>query len=448
MTTAYIILFAILFLIIHYIFPLRWRPNLIFATGLGTLAMLGFESIVFYFVIASIVFLGAVLISGKTARQPHIKRILTFGICAIPFLILVFFKARSHVDPDISVPIGLSYFTLMLVGYFLDISRGTAPIPRNPRSMLRFSSFFPILAIGPIERHSHLAPQLATPRKISIEMVRAGLFLIALGTFKKFVIADRLYDFVFDPERSYLKLSGFNLWVYTFCAFLQIFAEFSGLIDGVRGFSKLLGIDLFDNFNQPYLAKSVPDIWRRWHITLVDWLRDYVYTPIALQTRNLYLAAWTVMIFVGLWHRIAWSGVYWGLYWAVLYSFSIFFHQRGWRVVVPDFVRVPFMIILMSISTIFFAYEDLGSTFGFLAALFKTSTTPLLDFTRISKVDLGISLVGFLAIVFIETWDRGTKFKLNSKLVGLSYAGLTLILLLLTVLYGVGGSQAFVYLRY
>ncbi len=451
MTTAYIALSALLFLFIHALTPLKHRPTLVLATGFVVLGSFGFASLACYAIVAAIVLVGSLMILRFDRNTKKTQwRAMVAIVSLLAFAPLLFYRLQTDGKPDSATPLAISYFTLMLVGYFLDVARASTPPPFQDKSMIRFSSFFPILAIGPIERHAHLGPQLKNPQPITLPRVLDGLFFVSLGLFKKFVVADRLYGFVFDANRGYLDYRGPELWIFVFASLIQVFCDFSGLIDIVRGFAKLIGVDLVENFNQPYFAKSVPEIWRRWHISLVDWLRDFVYTPLALTTKNLYLATFVVMFAVGIWHSASWRGVYWGSYWGVLYGLSIFLRQRGFKPNPPAVLRIIFVNTLMALSTLFLIAESPSELGSLLSALFQSAPVRAaegLAFLDLKAHDLAIVVIAFLTIMCVETLDRHEALKTESTRRAFQIS-FTLILALAAIIYGVGGSQAFIYLRY
>ncbi len=205
----------------------------------------------------------------------------------------------------IILPVGISFYTFQSISYAVDVYRGIAKSSRDFFTFAAFVSFFPQLVAGPIERRNDLLPQLEKPAKFKIAGIHYGLRLILVGLFKKVFVADNcalLANYAFD-SKTQLNGQWALLGVLAFA--FQIYGDFSGYTDIARGSARLLGIRLNLNFNFPYFAASPSDFWRRWHITLSVWFRDYVYIPLggnrhgALKTfRNL----WITMLLAGLWH--------------------------------------------------------------------------------------------------------------------------------------------------
>lgn len=218
---------------------------------------------------------------------------------------------------DIVLPAGISFYTFQTLSYSIDIYRGKMQPTRNGIAFFAFVSFFPQLVAGPIERAGHLLPQFLTPRNFDPAVARDGMRQVLWGLFKKCVIADnagRYADLIFADFET---LPASALWIGAFLFAVQIYGDFSGYSDIAIGVAKLFGFQLSRNFDNPYLSRSPADFWRRWHITLSMWFRDYVYIPLggsqnssAETTRNVLI----VFLLSGLWHGAAWTFVAWGLY--------------------------------------------------------------------------------------------------------------------------------------
>jgi D-alanyl-lipoteichoic acid acyltransferase DltB (MBOAT superfamily) len=214
----------------------------------------------------------------------------------------------------IILPVGISFYTFQSMSYVIDVYRGQAKPTRNLLQYMAYVSFFPQLVAGPIQRGHHLLPQLERTLVIDKDMIAEGFWLIVWGLFKKVVMADNLAPLVelaFDNP----TVSGPVVVLGTVAFALQIYGDFSGYSDIARGIAKLLGFNLIENFNFPYAATDLRDFWRRWHISLSTWLRDYLYVSLggnrqgaARAYRNLLIT----MLLGGLWHGAAWNFVLWG----------------------------------------------------------------------------------------------------------------------------------------
>ncbi|MCX6564807.1 MAG: hypothetical protein NTW38_00015 [Candidatus Aminicenantes bacterium] len=289
------------------------------------------------------------------------------------------------------LPIGISFYTFRLLGYLIDVYFGRIPAERHAGRFALFTSFFPQVSAGPIERAGRFLPLLKNPEIFSSERIFSGACQVAWGFFKKMVIADRLAIFVnpvfADPQGQGLNLV-FAAWLYAF----QIYCDFSGYTDIAIGLARMLGYESAPNFNRPYLSTGVADFWSRWHISLSTWLRDYLFLPISYavmrplkQDRLLGIkveswaymsAAMLTMTLCGLWHGPTWAFVFWG----ALHGFYMIVGQLGrkrrrrWarktglssRPALYRALRVALTFNLISLAWIFFRAPTLAKAFNYL----------------------------------------------------------------------------------
>jgi D-alanyl-lipoteichoic acid acyltransferase DltB (MBOAT superfamily) len=269
-------------------------------------------------------------VSGPRKRKLVMVSSIVFNLTMLGFFKYFNFFTTSFaelgqrigvtVDPvtlNIVLPVGISFYTFHTMSYTIDVYMERIRPAEHLLEFSLFVAYFPLLVAGPIERTSNLLPQLSAPREIRVEQLNAGLFLILWGYFKKIVVADNLALIANPIFQDYQSYSGFEILLGVLAFTFQIYGDFSGYTDIARGLSKLMGIELLLNFRLPYFAVSPPDFWRRWHISLSSWLRDYLYIPLggnrhgeAKTYRN--LAA--TMLLAGLWHGAAWNFVIWGAY--------------------------------------------------------------------------------------------------------------------------------------
>ena len=234
---------------------------------------------------------------------------------------------------EIVLPVGISFYTFQSLSYTIDIYRRIIKPTPNFSEFAIFVAYFPQLQAGPIERARHLIPQFANPRRLDLDLSMRGLFLILLGYFKKVGIADGVAPVVDHVFNSTGHVSWIDIIVAVVLFAVQIYCDFSGYTDIARGISKMLGIDLMVNFNQPYFATNPQDFWRRWHISLSTWLRDYLYISLGGNHGNLGFICRNLMITMllgGLWHGAAWNFVLWGFYQgAILCVYRIWSEYRA-----------------------------------------------------------------------------------------------------------------------
>lgn len=217
---------------------------------------------------------------------------------------------------DIILPVGISFYTLQALGYLIDVYRGDIYAEKNFLRYALFVSFFPQLVAGPIERSKNLLVQLKEPHRFEYENLRKGLLLVLYGMFLKMVIADRaaiIVDTVYKDSAAY---PGFYIAVATCFFAIQIYCDFHGYSTIARGSALIMGIRLMDNFNAPYYARSVKEFWRRWHISLSGWFRDYLYIPLGGNKKGQVRKESNILIVFGvsgLWHGASFSYILWGL---------------------------------------------------------------------------------------------------------------------------------------
>ena len=349
------------------------------------------------------------------------------------------------------LPVGISFYTFQSISYIVDVYRGDVRPAKNPIDFALFVAFFPHMVAGPIMHSRDLLPQIQQPRRTTFNQIREGSWLILWGFFKKLVVADNLAPVVsqiFTPQ-SAASAEVVLLGTYAFA--YQIYCDFSGYTDIARGVAKLLGIELMLNFNQPYLAVNPSDFWRRWHISLSTWLRDYLYIPLGgnrggrwMNYRNLMLT----MVLGGLWHGAAWNFVLWGFYHGALLVGHRWITNR-WNVL-PERSAVS---VALSRVLMFNAV-----CYGWL--LFRASSlTQIWNFTRVLAVgpwrQNGLaSFIGMLVLLTamlwaIEKWvknadDPTVSFGWNRGL-GAVACG---IMIIIVVTLSAPPGQSFIYFQF
>lgn len=216
---------------------------------------------------------------------------------------------------DIILPVGISFYTFQALSYTMDVYRDDIYAEKNFLRYALFVSFFPQLVAGPIERSKNLLKQLAVPHRFDFELAREGLLLMLWGFFLKIVLSDRIAIFVDTVYGDYNTYAGWYLVIATILFAFQIYCDFSGYSIIAMGAAEILGINLMENFNAPYLSTSVSEFWRRWHISLTSWFKDYLYIPLGGSRKGKirkYLNKMTVFLVSGLWHGASISFVVWG----------------------------------------------------------------------------------------------------------------------------------------
>lgn len=273
------------------------------------------------------------------------------------------------------LPVGISFYTFQTLGYTIDVYRKKLEPEQSAVTFLAFVSFFPQLVAGPIERASNLLPQFKKLPKVNGNMVRSGLRLMLWGLFKKVVIADQLAPMVDDVFAQSTTASSLTLALGALYFAIQIYCDFSGYSDIAIGCARLFGFRLLRNFNFPYFSKSVPEFWKRWHISLSTWFRDYVYLPLGGNRGSKLFQLRNVLItfgLSGLWHGANWTFVVWGLLNGLYFIPRIF----GQHIQLPRHVSLlkswatlPAVFAITCLTWVFFRASSLEQALHFITGL-------------------------------------------------------------------------------
>ncbi len=270
---------------------------------------------------------------------------VNFFIGNINSAVSLFGGSFSMEKLDLVTVFGVSFYSFMILGYLIDVYRGKYEPQKNFFKYLLFVCYFPHITQGPISRYNDLAPQLYAERKFEYKNLKYGMQLMIWGFFKKLVIADRIAVFIDQVYGSYKEHHGLLLAIAACMYSIQIYCDFSGYVDIVSGASEIFGIKLAKNFLRPNFAKTVPEFWRRWHITLAEWFREYLFYPISVSKFSLWLnktsrkffgntagriiaSCFPVLVVwftTGFWHGASWKFAAWGLYQGVLIMLGIIF---------------------------------------------------------------------------------------------------------------------------
>ena len=323
---------------------------------------------------------------------------------------------QAHVTTlQIILPVGISFYTFQTMSYSFDIYRRRIEPTRNFLNFALFVAYFPQLVAGPIERAHHLLPKLEAARRIRWLDIAVGFELLLIGFFKKVAVADTLGPIVdsrfADPSLS----SGGDLLITTYLFAFQIYGDFSGYTDIARGVSRFFGVDLMRNFNQPYLSQSITEFWRRWHISLSTWLRDYLYIPLGGNRkgpRRTYVNLLTTMLLGGLWHGANWTFVIWG----GLHGFYLAAHKAmlgGQRVAaseIPRFglkylLRVVVTFHLVCLAWVFFRAGDLATAVEILTRILTWEGRP----ADMDGVGIGERITLLVGLMVLLDWLQAKR---------------------------------------
>lgn len=326
---------------------------------------------------------------------------------------------------EVILPVGISFYTFHGLSYVIDIYKNRIEPERNVVTYSLFVSYFPLLVAGPIERATHLLPQIKKQRIFNYHLAVQGVKQIIWGLFKKVVVADNCAFFVNQIFENSSSHSATELWIGMFLFSFQIYGDFSGYSDIALGTSKLFGIDLLRNFSFPYFSRDIADFWRRWHISLSSWFRDYVYIPLggskgskAMQLRNVM----AIFLLSGFWHGANWTFIFWGLLHALLFIPLLISNKN--RASISDtkynfkaYSKIALTFVLVSMAWIFFRANTISEAFQYVGGMFDFHSLSANYFYKNSKYALLtlICIVAILFLIFIE-WRNVTKGNQEVKL--------------------------------
>lgn len=358
------------------------------------------------------------------------------------------------------LPVGISFYTFQTLSYSIDLYRRKIEPVRDPVAFFAFVSFFPQLVAGPIERASNLAPQFLKERSFKYQEASDGMRQILWGLFKKIVIADNCAILVNQVFASHSEVGGGVLLLAVILFSFQIYGDFSGYSDIAIGASRLFGFQLKQNFAYPYFSRNIAEFWRRWHISLSSWFKDYVYIPMGgsrvgrwLNLRN----AFVVFLLSGFWHGANWTFVFWGGLHALFLLPSVMsgrnrvFLEPIERKKLPsarEFIQMLTTFVLVSISWVFFRAESLPQAFDYLGRML---TTLHLDFPGLlAFVDLsGETLVFILVMLVVEWVQRHRNHGFDLSALRRQWLRWLIYYLTVYVLYYYGGDpQDFIYFQF
>jgi alginate O-acetyltransferase complex protein AlgI len=359
---------------------------------------------------------------------------------------------------NIVLPVGISFYTFQTLSYSIDVYRGSIKPTRNVIDFFAYVSFFPQLVAGPIERATNLLPQFQKPRIFSYENGSMGMRLILWGLFKKIVIADNCAIYVDDIFIRYETLSSLELiWGSVLFAF-QIYGDFSGYSDIAIGTAKLFGFELMTNFKTPYFSRDIAEFWRKWHISLSTWFRDYLYIPlggskvsVTKKIRNTFI----IFLVSGFWHGANWTFLVWGLLNAI-YFIPLLLTNRNRKYLdspaenkffpsVSEFFSIATTFTLTCIAWIFFRSSSLTEAFTYLESIFTKLSLPRnLD---LFKKYMIVILLFWLVLEWLGRKDGVHKFISNIKSSGVRYA-IYLLIIFILLIYGSFEETEFIYFQF
>ena len=381
--------------------------------------------------------------------------VLLFGIFKYFNFVIINVNNLFHSNLNllnVVLPIGISFYTFQIISYEIDVYNKKVNVQSNILKYFLYVFLFPQLIAGPIVRYQDVNNEIDN-RNVTFEMFANGLRRFIIGLSKKVIIANNLGELC----NIYLNLGDKSVlftWIFAISYMLQIYFDFSGYSDIAIGLGKMLGFNFPENFNYPYMAKSITDFWRRWHMTLSSWFRDYVYIPLGgnkkgvlKQIRNI-LIVWSL---TGLWHGASWNFIVWGLYFGILLILEKFILKKYFSNV-PKFIKGIYTLFLVMISFVIFQGDSLSSAFNIIKGLFGLNGE--LFITNVTLYYLkGYVLFIVLGVISSTNYVKNLVIKISNgkgkKIINILEPIYLLILLIIVTMYLIDSSyNPFLYFRF
>ena len=450
--------------VLYFLVPMRWKNTVLLLASLFFYAWGEPKFVVF--MLASIVqgYVLARLVEKYRADRGRAKLFLTLslvfslgllGYCKYADFFLSGFNALTGLHIPllrVALPIGISFYTFQILSYVADVYRGDVKAQRNFIDLAAYIAMFPQLIAGPIVRYADIEPQLKE-RRSTPAMVAAGAQRFVLGLGKKVLIANVLYQLI-TVYKATTQPSVLYSWMYAAAYMLHIYFDFSGYSDMAIGLGKIFGFTFAENFNYPYISRSVTEFWRRWHMSLGSWFRDYVYIPMGgnrVAPARRYLNILVVWMLTGLWHGADWNFVLWGLFFAVFLILEKVFLLKPLQKL-PVLSHL-YTLLLVAVSFVLFDSAGLSEAAAHLGRMFGAGGVPLA--TGEALYYLGSYAVTFIIAVIGATpyptrWmNRLSEGPKTGRVLAVAAPVALMALLAVVTAYLVDGSfNPFLYFRF
>lgn len=373
---------------------------------------------------------------------------------------------------DVILPVGISFYTFQALSYTMDVYREEIPPERNLFRYMLFVSFFPQLVAGPIERSKNLIHQLHERHKFDFERVKSGLLLMLWGYFQKLVIADRVAIAVNTVYNSYTDFGGVELILATVLFAIQIYCDFSSYTDIARGAAQVMGFRLMDNFKQPYFSRSIAEFWRKWHISLSGWFKDYLYIPLGGNRKGTFRKYFNIMmVFLasGLWHGASWNFVIWGALHGVYQIFGsmtlslrkkiceLFSINRNTHA--HHFIQRCITFVLVCFGWIFFRANTFSDAKGIIRKIFTEFNPWILSDGSLYNIGLDhrqlfivfISALVLFIVSYMHYYNRSIRQAVLKTNIIMRWASIFALIFAVLIfgIYGPGYSESqFIYFQF
>ncbi len=458
----FLFVFLPLVLAVYYILPRKFRNAFLL---LSNLVFYGWGEPVFILIMIvsiSANYIFAMLIEKNRGNQKRRKAFLVLSL-VISLGLLAVFKYTGFVSdilrrfppfafmPKITLPlpIGISFYTFQTISYTIDVYRGDTMAQKNIVSFGTYVSFFPQLIAGPIVRYADIAEML-DKRRETIKQFAEGVRLFIAGLAKKVLIANQM-GLLWDTLRQGAESNGIlGAWIGILSFAFQIYFDFSGYSDMACGLGKMFGFEFMKNFNYPYISKSITDFWRRWHISLSTWFRDYVYIPLGGNRRKLPRVIFNLFVvwaLTGLWHGANFNFIAWGIYYFVILVLEKYVYG-GYLDKLPSVIRHVYAMFLILIGWTIFYFEDFSQLMRYIGCMF-TLKNGIIGTDSLAVVTAYLPLIFTAVLASIPVW-KNTYVKIRNKKVvaALETVFCAVILILCTASLVNQSYNPFLYFRF
>lgn len=457
-SAIFLFCFLPILLIIYFIIPARGKNYLLLVFSLVFYAFGGPKYLLVLLFVVMVDYIGGLLIEKNRENG---KKILT-AVIGVNLATLIFYKYTMFFLENLSVifstdlelfevimPIGISFYTFQSMSYVIDVYRREVKVQKNYLLLLLYVSLFPQLVAGPIVRYSTIENEIQS-RKSSLDDVCYGIERFILGFAKKIIIANQmgmLADIVFDEGTAYTPVAWLGAIAYMF----QIYFDFSAYSDMAIGLGRIFGFHFLENFNFPYVSKSIKEFWSRWHISLSTWFRDYVYIPLGGNRKGSmrhFINMGIVWALTGFWHGAEWTFLIWGLYYFVFLAIEKFvIRDRLERI--PSSLRHIATLLIVLIGWVLFRSEDMGAFADMVGTMFSFN----FDAMGLAEARLYVEtyFVYFIAAVMFSTpiyYRICDRFENSTVFAVIKYAGLLCLMLVSVMFLAHSSYNPFIYFRF
>ncbi|VHR16307.1 membrane bound O-acyl transferase MBOAT family protein [Clostridioides difficile] len=385
----FLFLFFPVTLICYYLANPKYKNVMLLLASIAFYAW-GEPKYIFLMILSIIVnYIFGIKVSGSKDKKMWVVLSVIYNISILAvfkysnfFIDNINFLLNTNITiPEVKLPLGISFFTFQIMSYVIDVSRNDAKVQRKLANLALYISLFPQLVAGPIVRYQTVADSIEH-REHNWDKFTKGVNRFVVGLGKKVILANQLgiiADGVFNKSAG--DLSRLEAWLGIVCYTLQIFYDFSGYSDMAIGLGKMFGFEFLENFNYPYISQTVSEFWRRWHISLGTWFKDYVYFPLGgsrVSKAKLYRNLFVVWFLTGMWHGASWTFIIWGLYYGILISVEKAFLEK-FLYKMPRIVRHIYLLLIVMIGWVFFRVDDLPAAIKFIGIMFGAGNYPVIS---------------------------------------------------------------------